>query len=186
MYCSQTVIILISTDSLRMFKIQQILVLKYDCISKLWSNFLKSFFKKNIILTNYYYFIRTYEVLHSQELSAQERFVRTVMFWVSTRYCSLRSISKMTVHCAPAGNASGMRMRRRRSSIVWARVRVTGGIEGKGKERKRGWGVAACQRYATLGKRMKRKRTGDKCCLRACSPHFLTSHPASRIRVFVC
>lgn len=53
MSCSQTVIILISTHSLRIFKIQQILVLKCDCIPKLWSKFLKSFFKKNIILTNY-------------------------------------------------------------------------------------------------------------------------------------
>lgn len=26
--------------------------------------------------------------------------------------------------------------------------------------------LGACQRYATLGKRMKRKRTSDKCCLR--------------------
>jgi len=56
-----------------------------------------------------------------------------------------------------------------------------GEAEGMGKERKRGQGVAACQRYATLGKRMERKRTGDKCCLRVCSPHFL--FPAARIRV---
>ncbi|SPP73946.1 Hypothetical predicted protein, partial [Drosophila guanche] len=67
--------------------------------------------------------------------------------------------------CWPCGRVEGLKGRVRRG------------------EARRGKALPACQRYGTLGKRMKRKRTSDKCCLRVCCSHFLL---LLSVRVCVC